>query len=340
MKRLLMTMMVALAALSVTVTEVEAKRMGGGGSIGRQSSQSGMSRQAAPPAQSNQVAPANRQSPAATPQATPPKPASPWRNILGGALLGLGLGALLSHFGLGGAMANIIGMLLMAALVIGAVVLLMRLFRGKNKQGQPAFAGAYGNTRNEPGSNAFEQSATPEIGSRLEPHAAPAAYQGTSVSGNSIPGAAAGTAAAGAGAAGLAGGAAVEEVAAATLPPDFDAAAFLRHAKTYFIRLQAAWDKADINDIREFTSPEMFGELRLQLQERGASANHTDVVSLNADLLGIETGANDYLASVRFNGMIRESENAPAEPFTEIWNLSKPLSGQGGWVLAGIQQVN
>jgi predicted lipid-binding transport protein (Tim44 family) len=335
MKKLLMTLMVALAAVSVTVTEVEAKRMGGGGSIGRQSSQSNMSRQATPPAQSNQVAPAK--SPAATPQATPAKPASPWRNILGGALLGLGLGALLSHFGLGGAMANIIGMMLMAALVIGAVVLLMRLFRNKNKQGQPAFAGAYDGGRNEPGSTsaAFERSNTPEIGSRLEPHSAPTSP--TAFQGNSFSGTAAG---AGAGAAGLAGAAAVENVATATLPPDFDAAAFLRHAKTYFIRLQAAWDKADINDIREFTSPEMFGELRLQLQERGASANHTDVVSLNADLLGIETGANDYLASVRFSGMIRESENAPAEPFTEIWNLSKPLSGQGGWVLAGIQQVN
>jgi predicted lipid-binding transport protein (Tim44 family) len=331
MKKLLMTLMVALAAVSVTVTEVEAKRMGGGGSIGRQSN---MSRQATPPAQSNQVAPANRPAQAATPQATPPKPASPWRNILGGALLGLGLGALLSHFGLGGAMANIIGMMLMAALVIGAVVLLMRLFRSKNKQGQPAFAGAYDGARNEPGSSAFERSNTPEIGSRLEPYSAPAAFQGDSVTGTAA------GAGVGAGAAGLAGGAAVENVAAATLPPDFDADAFLRHAKTYFIRLQAAWDKADINDIREFTSPEMFGELRLQLQERGASANNTDVVSLNADLLGIETGTNDYLASVRFSGMIRESENAPAEPFTEIWNLSKPLSGQGGWVLAGIQQVN
>lgn len=325
MKKLLMTLMVALAAVSVTVTEAEAKRMGSGGSVGRQAD---VSRQATPPAQSSQVAPANRQSPAATPQATPPKPASPWRNILGGALLGLGLGALLSHLGLGGAMANIIGTLLMVALIIGAVVLLMRFFRNKNKQGQPAFAGAYGGAQNGPGNTAFERSATPEIGSRLEPQAAPAAFQGDSMTG-------AGTAA-GVGAAGVASAAGT----AGTLPPDFDTESFLRHAKTYFIRLQAAWDKADINDIREFTSPEMFGELRLQLQERGASPNHTDVVSLNADLLGIETTANDYLASVRFSGMIRESENASAEPFTEIWNLSKPLAGQGGWVLAGIQQVN
>jgi predicted lipid-binding transport protein (Tim44 family) len=83
----------------------------------------------------------------------------------------------------------------------------------------------------------------------------------------------------------------------------------------------------------------MFAEMKLQLQERGASANHTDVVSLDAELLGMETVGNDYLASVKFSGMIRESENAAAEPFTEVWNLSKPVSGNGGWILAGIQQL-
>ncbi len=83
----------------------------------------------------------------------------------------------------------------------------------------------------------------------------------------------------------------------------------------------------------------MFGELRLQLQERGASANHTDVVSLDAELLGVETTAKDYLASVKFSGMIKESEQAPAEAFAEVWNMTKPVNGQGGWVLAGIQPL-
>jgi predicted lipid-binding transport protein (Tim44 family) len=124
------------------------------------------------------------------------------------------------------------------------------------------------------------------------------------------------------------------------VPADFDTAGFLRNGKIYFIRLQAAWDKADVNDLREFTTPEMFAELKMQLQERGASSNHTDVVSLDAELLGVETVGSDYLASLKFSGMIRESENAPAEPFTEVWNLSKPVTGQGGWALAGIQQMN
>ncbi|TFV89033.1 Tim44 domain-containing protein, partial [Oxalobacteraceae bacterium OM1] len=223
----------------------------------------------------------------------------PWRNILGGALLGLGLGALFSHFGLGGALGGVIGTLLMVALIVLAATFLMRLLRGRSSPA-PAYAG-YGNET---------MARTPEIGSRIEPQAGPAFA--TEATGPAPYG----------------------------VPPDFDAPAFLRNAKTYFIRLQAAWDRADINDIREFTTPEMFGELRLQLQERGASPNVTDVVSLDAELLGIETSSHDYLASVRFTGLIKEAENAAAQPFNEIWNLSKPVSGQGGWVLAGIQQVS
>ncbi|RJG04999.1 Tim44 domain-containing protein [Noviherbaspirillum cavernae] len=310
MKRLFVAMLVAVSALSLVVTEAEAKRMGGGGSLGKQSQN--YSRQA--PAQSpnqqlsnqNQAKPA---APAAAPQSVPPKPASPWKNILGGALLGLGLGALLSHLGLGGALANVIGAVLMIALFALAAMFIVRLLRRNsgsagNADVQPAYPGGY------------DASRTPDIGSRLEASAQPAALQAASP----VSGAAA--------------------VAPGNVPADFDVPAFLRNAKTYFIRLQAAWDKADVNDIREFTSTEMFAELKLQLQERGASPNHTDVVSLDAELLGVETVGEEYMASVRFSGMIKEAENAPTEPFTEIWNLTKPLSGQGGWLLAGIQQLS
>ena len=83
----------------------------------------------------------------------------------------------------------------------------------------------------------------------------------------------------------------------------------------------------------------MFAELKLQVQERGASPNNTDVMVLDAELLGVETVGLDYLASVKFSGMIKEDPKASAEPFTEVWNLAKPTSGQGGWILAGIQQL-
>jgi predicted lipid-binding transport protein (Tim44 family) len=124
------------------------------------------------------------------------------------------------------------------------------------------------------------------------------------------------------------------------VPAGFDTDAFVRNAKVYFVRLQDAWDRGNVNDIREFTTPEMFAEVKLDVDARGSAPNRTDVVQLNADLLGVEDRANEYLASVRFHGLIRESEGAAAEPFVEVWNLSKQKSGNEGWLLAGIQQVS
>lgn len=301
MKRIFMTVLLAFMAVSVGMSAAEAKRMGGGGSFGKQSQ--GFSRQA--PAQSSQATNATRQNQA---QQGAAAKSSPWKGILGGALLGLGLGALLSHLGLSGAMASFISTVLMIALLALAVMFIVRMLRRKttdNNGPRPAYA--HGNTAS---------GLTPHIGSGLEKQQ-PTALQGSPFS-------------SGVDASSQAYG----------IPAGFDAPGFLRHAKTYFIRLQAAWDRADVNDIRDFTTPEMFAELKMQLQERGASANHTDVVSLDADLIGIETIDNEYLASVKFSGMIKESEHAPAEAFSEIWNLAKPVSGQGGWVLAGIQQVS
>jgi predicted lipid-binding transport protein (Tim44 family) len=125
-----------------------------------------------------------------------------------------------------------------------------------------------------------------------------------------------------------------------SVPEGFDTEAFTRNAMVYFVRLQDAWDRGNVNDIREFTTPEMFAEIKLDVDARGSAPNRTDVVQLNADVLGVEDRQAEYLASVRFHGLIRESEGASAEPFVEVWNLSKQKSGNEGWLLAGIQQVS
>jgi predicted lipid-binding transport protein (Tim44 family) len=310
MKKLLMAAVVSLSALMLVAPQADAKRMGGGGSFGKQSQSF---KRATPPQYSQ---PSNAAKPAAAPNAagagaaTAAKP-SMWKGMLGGALLGLGLGALLSHLGIGGALASMISTVLMIALIGFAIMFVIRMIRNNRAnqggtQRQPSFANGY---REEP----MARSITPEIGSGLN--------------------SAASTAAAG-------GAAASMDVPLEALPADFDVDSFLRNAKAYFIRLQAAWDRGDVNDIREFTTPEMFAELRLQLQERGASPNVTDVVSLDAVFYGVETVGDEYIASVKFSGMIREADHAPTEPFTEAWNLAKPVNGNGGWVLAGIQQLS
>lgn len=123
------------------------------------------------------------------------------------------------------------------------------------------------------------------------------------------------------------------------IPADFDVDGFVRNAKVNFIRLQAANDAGNLDDIREFTSPEMFAEIKLGMGERGGEKQETDVVQLNAEVLDVAEEANRYIVSVRFHGLIREDKAAPAETFDEIWHMTKPRNGSTGWVLAGIQQV-
>lgn len=314
MKNLMLSMLIAVSAFSLVTTDADARRLGGGGSFGRQSSN--VSRQAAPAP----AAPSNSLARPAAPAATPApvgaaaRPASPMRGILGGALLGLGAGALLSHFGLGGAIGGMFSSILMIALLAFAAMFLFRMFKRRNETMTPAASyngPVNGNLVNE---TPYARVNTIE--------AAPASQSGFGATSS------------------LNSPAAAANVGTWTIPEGFDAPAFVRNAKTYFIRLQAAWDKADLNDIREFTSSEMFAEFRLELQERGASSNVTDVVKLDAEMLGVETLGGEYLASVKFTGLIKEDAAADAAQFAEVWNLSKPVNGQGGWVLAGIQQLS
>jgi predicted lipid-binding transport protein (Tim44 family) len=318
MKKFLASMMIAVTAFSM-VAEAFARPVGGGRSFGRQSQSV---RQMRAPAPAPAPAPSQQQyQRQAQPMQAPvaPKRPSMWKNVLGGALLGLGLGALFSHLGIGGAMASMLSSILMIVLLALAVMFIVRMFRRKQAPAENNFSGSY----NQP----MPASATPEIGSGLNQ---PSSYQG----GYNQPGYPMG---------GAQGGLSLDKNAAQHqqwgVPAGFDTDAFLRHAKASFIRMQAAWDRSDLNDLREFTSPEVFAELQLQIQERGGQPDFTEVVSIDAQLLGIETTERDYLASVQFNGMMRNAPNGPAEPYVEVWNLAKPLSGNGGWVLAGIQQI-
>lgn len=125
---------------------------------------------------------------------------------------------------------------------------------------------------------------------------------------------------------------------AANVPADFDVEGFLRQARLNFIRLQAANDRGDMDDIREFCTPEMAAEIQIQFQERNQQAQVTDVIHLDAELLDVTTEANRAMASVRFSGQLREEVNAMPEAFSEVWHLTKPLDGSRGWAIAGIQQ--
>jgi predicted lipid-binding transport protein (Tim44 family) len=318
--KLLLGVVAGVLAVGMTIADADAKRVGGGRSIGKQSN-TVTQRQQTPPSQApgaapQQAAPAAAAGAGAAGAAAAAKPANRWLGPIAGLAAGLGIAALLSHFGMGGAFASMMANVIIIALIAFAAIWLIRRLRGNKSQSQtPAYAGAGSDASN----NALRQS----WDNQSQPSSQPASSAQPSLS--AVPAAAAGAATAAAGPFGV--------------PAGFDAEGFLRSAKVYFNRLQAAWDKGDQADINEFTTPQMFAEIKMDLEERGKSTNRTDVVQLDAELLGIEQTATEYMASVRFSGLIREAEGAPAEPFNEVWNLTKPVAGSGGWVLAGIQQL-
>jgi predicted lipid-binding transport protein (Tim44 family) len=224
--------------------------------------------------------------------------------ILGGLAAGLGIGYLLSHFGLGEGASSLITGLLIAVLAGFVIMFVMRRML-------PALSGANKGPQATPqGMQRANLDQTP----RQEPAFTPAAGGFSTAATEPAP-------------------------FQSTLPPGFDEYAFLENAKQYFSGLQKAWDQGDLAALREFTTPEMFATIEQDLSGRADGANQTDVVSLNAQLLGIETTDNTYYCSVQFTGMIREQAGAQANNFSEVWNLSKPVTGPGGWVLAGISQL-
>ncbi len=264
---------------------------------------SGLQRKA--PARQAPATPPSQQAPAAapgTPGAAPAAaPGRSWMGPIAGLAAGFGLAALMSHLGLGEEMANILMIVLLA---VGALLLVRFLAR---RFAPPQAAGTPQGMRYA-GVDGQRETALP-------PSLPPAS----------------GAAAA---------GATATPPAAGMLPPGFDAEAFERIAKLIFIRMQAANDKADLDDLRQFATPEMFAAFKLDLQDRKDAQQQTDVVQLAAEVIDFEQEAARQVVSVRFHGLIREDKGAPAAPFDEIWHLVKPLDGSREWAIAGIAQAS
>lgn len=353
MRKILVGALVASFALTMVSVEAQAKRLGGGNNVGKQQSSITNKDAASPQAPAAQPTPprqAAAPAAAAAGQAAAQSSKSKWLGPLAGLAAGLGIAALLSHFGMIGPVAEFMANMLMFGLLIVAGLFIWRMIKsrkgGASTSATPAMAGAGAAGGNFGG---FQRQAEPAPAPVREPlisqrssdtpaqsagfsgasgqSAAPAVTDApfASLDGSGVP-----TSSAGFGASTTAAGFGI--------PAGFEVEPFLRSAKVYFVRLQAAWDAGDANDIREFTTPEMFAEIKMQLAERATgTVNVTDVVKVDAELLGVDTTGVHDLASVRFHGLIRETVNGPAEPFDEVWNIAK--FPNGGWVLAGIQQL-
>lgn len=321
MKKIWLGVLATVMAVTLVAQDVEAKRLGGGKSTGMQRNMPARTAPDAAPAKpatpTQSQTPAQQAAPAAANPAAAAAAAPAKRNWLGpiaGLAAGLGIAALLSHFGLGEGFASLLTMLLLAAVAFFAIRFLISRFRP-----QPAAAAA-GMQRNSSASGA--QVAWPAAGSGASASpASPAAAEPLQpVVIEPQP--------------------AAPAVAKAFVPAAFDSESFERVAKMIFIRLQAANDARDLDDLRSFTTPEMFAELSLDIQDRGGAAQTTEVVQVAAKVLDVVQEGDRQIVSVRFDGQVREAPGADPVTVAEVWHLVKPVDDSRSWAIAGIEQLN
>lgn len=122
------------------------------------------------------------------------------------------------------------------------------------------------------------------------------------------------------------------------LPPGFDAQEFLKGAKAIYIRMQSSWDKRDLEDIRQFVSPEVWAEIEHQAQE-DPQPGKTELLLINPRILEARETDSQTVVSVFYDVMMRENQAETAKQVREVWHFSRDKSPEAFWVLEGIQQV-
>ena len=327
---LVLVMLLAFSSMDADA----ARRLGGGGSFGKQSGNV-TQRQSTPPAAPGNAQNANnaaKPTPApATPAAAPAK--RPWGAMLGGLAAGLGLAWLANSLGLGGAFGNILMFALLAMVVMMVIGYVMRR---RAAGGSPQAASPFAFQGAGAGAGAESARTAPQYSpDKVGNDASARPWERNSMAFDASKAGSAGS--------GVQIGSALAGSQNWGIPAGFDTEGFLAAAKRNFVTLQDAWDRSDINSLRAMMTDEMLVEIKSQLAEREGSTpgqvNRTEVVMLEAQLLGIEDLGDDYMASVEFSGMIREEPSAGPSPFREVWNMTKPKSGHSGWLVAGVQAL-
>lgn len=326
-----------VCAMALSSQDVLAKRMGGGMSFGKQSGN--VTQRSTAPAQQATTAP--MQNAAARPATSSPAgaaavaPKRPWGAMLGGLAAGLGLAWLASSLGFGEGFAQFLMFALLAAVVVAVIGVVLRRRAAANGAGSMAYQGA-GGPATQSGHSQFDP-ATPRSYSPQnvgnDASARPWERSGPASLDTAHPSAAGGSMI----------GSALMGRQTWGVPADFDVEGFLKASKANFVSLQDAWDHSDIPALRAMMTDGMLDQIRSQLAEResanAGSVNKTEVVMLEARLLGIEELDDSYMASVEFSGMIREDASSGPNPFREVWNITRPKAGSGGWLVAGVQAL-
>ena len=330
MKKWLPALLVAF--LMVAHPDADARRMGGGKSFGQQSgnvtqrSDAPANNPGAPTQNANSAA--NKPAPAAAAAAAPKKP---WGAMLGGLAAGLGLAWLASSLGLGEGFGQILMFALLAMAAFAVFKMVMRARSGASRAPSAASPFAFQGAGSASPDNApLPRDYSPD---KVGNDASARPWERSSMAFDAHKPAA--------------GGSMIGSALAGSqnwgVPADFDTAGFIEAAKRNFTTLQAAWDRSDVATLRSMMTDGMLTEIRSQLAEReshrGDQPNQTEVLMIEAQLLGIEDLGEGYMASVEFSGMIREEPSSGPSPFREVWNMTKAKTGASGWLVAGVQAL-
>ena len=325
---------VLMAFALILPPDADARRMGGGKSFGQQSgnvSQRNTTPNNNAPTQ-NAANPSAAKPAAAAPAAAPKKP---WGAMLGGLAAGLGLAWLASSLGLGEGFGQILMFALMALAAFALFKMFMRSRSNNSNAARSAGGAPFAFQGAGAGAPAPDMASTPRNYSpdKVGNDASARPWERNAMAYDAAQPAA--------------GGSVIGSALAGSqnwgIPEGFDANGFIEAAKRNFHTLQAAWDSSDVTTLRSMMTDSMLEEIQGQLAEReshtGAEPNHTAVMMLEAQLLGIEDLGNSYMASVEFSGMIREEPSSGPAPFREVWNMTKAKTGASGWLVAGVQAL-
>jgi len=235
----------------------------------------------------------------------PPPPDTSWKGVVGGWVVAAGADGLAAKMDMQPATFGVLVALALLALVFIVLMMLMSSSRKRRSRRRAVYAGDYSNSKSS------------DRPARAEPKKATgrSSHQESKKSAAST---------------------AARAKSRVDVPDDFDLTKFLRAANALFLRLQTAWDNADLDAIREFANEEIHDELQLQLRERGDVLNKTSVASFDSKLLKLDASGKNYAAVVKFSGMIREEESPPKR-FMEVWSMTRPKAGTS-WTVTAIQQ--
>jgi len=334
----LITTLALFCGLALVSAETEAsKRLGGGKNMGSQRS---ITQQPAPKAPAQQQAQQQQQqqqagAPAQQQGAAAAAPqGNKWLGPLAGLAMGAGLMALFMNNGIAGALGGLLLALAIAAVLVFAFRALRGLAMGAGLMAlfmNNGIAGALGGLllalaiaavlvfafralRGRAAQQAPLQYAGHQ-GQAPQPEAQPLFGGGSAPAANSV------------------------AATAGRWPADFNAQEFLRHARLNFVRLQEANDKRDSEALADFLAPDLLADIQSHWQSEGPAHGKTVVVTLESEVLEVVTEGLLYVVSVRFSGLIREDGAAEPQAFAEIWHLEKPICGNTGWQVSGIQQA-